>query len=223
MSDPAKRALVVIDVQRDYEDGALPIEFPDVQVSLRNVGRAMDAAREAGVPVVVVMTVLPEGAPMLARGTRGADLCDVVASRPCDHAIEKPLPDAFARTDLDEWLQARGVGTIAVAGYMTHNCDCATVLSAAHRGLAVEFLSDATGSLPYENRAGRASAEEIHRAFAVVLQTRFAAVMTTGEWIEGLRTGLFPARDSIAASNRRARGAHLPGAGAHPEGQAPSS
>jgi hypothetical protein len=80
-----------------------------------------------------------------------------------------------------------------------------------HSGLAVEFLSDATGAVPYENRAGRASAEEIHRVFSVVMQSRFAAVLTTAEWIAALETGEAPVRDSIYASNQMARSGRATG------------
>ena len=44
-----KRALIVIDVQNEYFDGALPISDPPPETSLANVGRAMDAATTAGV------------------------------------------------------------------------------------------------------------------------------------------------------------------------------
>ena len=49
-----KRALIVIDVQNEYFDGALPISDPPTETSLANIGRAMDAATSAGVPVIVV-------------------------------------------------------------------------------------------------------------------------------------------------------------------------
>ncbi|MFX8059729.1 hypothetical protein ABTK63_20600, partial [Acinetobacter baumannii] len=69
---------------------------------------------------------------------------------------------------------------------------------------SVEFLSDAAGSVPYANSAGYASAEDIHRVVSVVLQSRFAAVLGTIEWINGLKTGALPERDTIYASHQRA-------------------
>ncbi|WP_265943042.1 isochorismatase family protein [Dechloromonas sp. A34] len=56
-----KRALIVIDVQNEYFTGKLRIEYPDVRDSLANICRAMDAASAAGIPVVVVQHLLPEG------------------------------------------------------------------------------------------------------------------------------------------------------------------
>ena len=39
----------------------------------------------------------------------------------------------------------------------------------------------------------------------VVMQSRFATVMTTDEWISVLAGGVTPERDSIFGSNQRAR------------------
>jgi nicotinamidase-related amidase len=200
-----RRALIVIDVQNEYVTGDLPIEYPDVQTSLENIGRAIDAAHAASIPVVVVQNFAPAHAPIFARGTDGAQLHPVVTSRARDHYVEKSLPSAFAGTDLAAWLSANEIDTLTIVGYMTHNCDASTIFHALHAGYAVEFLADATGSVPYENRAGSASAEEIHRVFCVVLQSRFAAVLGTGEWIAALASGAQPERGSIYASNRQAR------------------
>ena len=200
-----KRALVVIDVQNDYFADGLPIEYPPVERTLPNIGRAMDAARAAGVPVVVVQNTAPAGTPVFDKALPGWQLNDVVASRPRDHYIEKNLPSVFAGTDFQQWLQANGIDTISVIGYMTHNCDASTVFEAAHLGYHVEFLHDASGSLSYENSAGFVSAEEIHRVFSVVFQSRFAAVASTDEWIDAVQSGASLQIDNPYASNQRAR------------------
>lgn len=205
MSNQPRRALIVIDVQNEYVTGNLPIEFPDIRLSLANIGRAMDAATKAGIPIVVVQQCAPAGSPIFAQGSKGWELHDVVRSRKWDHHLEKKLPSAFAGSNLDEWLSERQIDTLTVVGYMTHNCDDSTVKHAFHAGLAVEFISDAAGSLPYLNKAGAASAEEIHRTFSIAMQARFAAVMSTTEWISLLQTNGTAERDSLFKSNQRAR------------------
>lgn len=206
MPTAPRRALVVIDVQNEYVTGELPIEHPPLAASLPAIGTAMDAARSAGIPVVVVQQDAPEGSPIFATGSPGWQLHEVVASRPRDHHVRKLLPSAFAGTDLAEWLAARGIDTLTVCGFMTHNCDASTILQAAHAGQTVEWLSDASGALPYANAAGAVSAEEMHRVFAVVFHSRFAAVTTTAAWVEAVHAGAPLRRDSIFASNQRARG-----------------
>lgn len=206
MSTPPRRALVVIDVQNEYVTGNLPIEHPPVGLSLANIARAMDAAHAAGVPIVVVQQDAPVDSPLFAKGSDGWALHEVVTSRAYDHHVHKTLPSAFTETDLAGWLAERRIDTLAVVGYMTHNCNASTIIEAAHRGLAAEFLHDASGSLPYANDAGSATAEEIHRAYSVVFHSRYAAVVATDAWIDAVRAGTALPRDNIAASNRRARG-----------------
>ena len=204
MSQPPRRALIVIDVQNEYVTGNLRIEHPPVQTSLAQIGRAIDAAHAAAIPVVVVQNSSPEGSALFARGSDGWQLHPVVATRPHDHLIEKTLPSAFAQTDLADWLQHHAIDTLTVVGYMTHNCDASTIVDAVHRGLTAEFLADATGSLPYRNEAGAATAQEIHRIFSVVLHSRFAAVVSTDTWIAAVNAGQALARSNIHASNQAA-------------------
>lgn len=203
MTSP-KRALIVIDVQNEYFTGRLPVAYPDIRQSLANIGRAMDAASAAGIPIVVVEHLLPAGAPVFARGSEGAALHPAVAGRPYDHRVEKAMASSFAGTDLAAWLRARDIDTLTVVGYMTHNCDDSTVRQAAHEGWKVEFLHDAAGALPYANAAGVASAEEIHRVFMVVMHTGFAAVATTDQWLQALAGGEALPVDNVFLSNQRA-------------------
>lgn len=206
MTTTPKRALIVIDAQNEYFSGKLRIGHPPVSQSLPNIARAMDAASAAGLPVVVVQQNAPENSPIFAKGSHSWQLHEEVARRPRSHLIEKNLPSAFTGTDLAQWLEANGVDTLAVTGYMTHNCDASTIFEAAHRGLQVEFLSDATGALAYANEAGSASAEEIHRVFSVVFHSNFAAVTSTDAWISAMREGQVIPKDNVVMSNRRARG-----------------
>lgn len=199
-----RRALIVIDVQNEYVTGGLKIQYPPVNSSLHNIGRAMDGARAAGIPVIVIQQTSPADAPLFALDTYGWELHETVAKRPHDHYQRKLLPSAFAGTDLADWLAEHKIDTLSVIGYMTHNCDDTTVKHAFDRGLEVEFLHDASGSVPYANRAGFASAEEIHRVYGVVQQSRFAAVLSTDEWLECIATGRVPERDTIHASHQRA-------------------
>jgi nicotinamidase-related amidase len=203
---PTKRALIVIDVQNEYVTGNLPIEYPDVQTSLQNIGRAIDAAHAHNIPVVVVQNTAPPGAPIFVKDTDGWKLHDVVATRKHDHYVEKALPSAFANTDLETWMREHNIDTLTVTGYMTQNCVDSTIKQAVHLGFSVECLSDATGSVPYANAAGTVTAETLHNTLLVVFQSRFAAVLTTREWMKALETGTKPTGESIFASNQRARG-----------------
>lgn len=199
-----RRALVVIDVQNEYINGRFRIEYPAVKDSLPNIEQAMDFAYDKGMPIVVVQHVLPADAPIFAQGSAGVALYPGIAARHRDELITKTLPSCFTGTGLGAWLDRLSIDTLVLVGYMTHNCDDSTTREAMHRGYQVELLHDATGSLPYVNRAGSATAAEIHRATCVVMQSTFAAVMTVEEWMRCVDTGEAPERDNIYTSNQRA-------------------
>ena len=205
MSASPRRALLVIDVQNEYFTGNLRIEYPPTTVSLPNIGLAMDAATRAGIPVIVFQHNTPADAPVFAIGSHGWELHPEVAKRAADHRIEKTQASAFAGTDLAEWLAANGIDTLTVIGYMTHNCDAATIYHASHAGFKVEWLADATGALPYENAAGKASAEEIHRVFSTVFHSNFAAVATTKDWLTAVENGQTIEMDNVFLSNQRTK------------------
>lgn len=205
MSNPRRRALVVIDAQNEYFSGNLPIEHPPGAQSIRHIARAMDFATASSIPVAVVQHTAPSGAPVFDKGTPTWDLHPEIANRPRDHLFEKLFPSAFASTRFREWLTERGIDTLVVAGYMTHNCVAATAFDAMHAGMQVEVLADATGALPYANSAGTVSAEEVQRVFRVVLHSNFAAVVDTEGWIRCIEEGTSPERSNILASNLAAK------------------
>lgn len=199
-----RRALIVVDVQNEYVSGRCRIEYPDVSLSLAKIGEAMDAAKAASIPVVVVQHVLPTGAPIFALGSDGVALHSVVAARPRDLLIEKQQPSTFAGTTFANWLERNSIDTLSVVGYMTHHCNDSTIRQAMHEGFDVELLSDASGSLSYANNAGNATAREIHHVTTVVMASGYAAVMTTDEWIALLASGESATRDNIFSSHQRA-------------------
>lgn len=175
------RALLVIDVQNEYFTGALPITHPTGH--LDRILEVMDAAT-GRIPMVVIQhTFTQPDKPFFQRGTPGWDLHPEVAGRPRDALVEKNLPGSFTGTGLEEWLRKRGISTVAIAGYMTHMCCDTTARQAVHRGFNVEFLSDATGTLPLSNSAGAVTAEELHRSILCAQQMLLSEVLPSSEWI----------------------------------------
>lgn len=101
------------------------------------------------------------------KGSHEWNLHPKVDAKHRDHLIEKSLPGSFTRTDLESWLRERQIDTITICGYMTQMCCDTTARQAVHLDFAVEFLSDATGTLSISNSAGTITAEELHRAILV--------------------------------------------------------
>lgn len=175
------RALLVIDVQLEYFDGALPVSYPTGH--LENILAVMDTASEAGIPTAVIRHHQsdPES-PIFRLNSDSWKLHPEVENRPRDILIEKQLPGSFTGTNLESWLKQINADTVTIAGYMTHMCCDTTARQAFHLGYKVEFLSDATGTLTIENAAGVATAEEMHRCILVAQQMFISEVISSRHW-----------------------------------------
>lgn len=175
------RALLVIDVQREYFDGALPISYPVGHLDA--ILDTMDRAHKASVPTAVIRhhQAHPES-PIFRLNSDMWQLHEEVESRPRDVLIDKQLPGSFTGTNLDEWLKSVGAETVSIAGYMTQMCCDTTARQAFHRGYKVEFLRDATGTLDVENEAGKASAEQLQTSILVAQQMFISEVIGNREW-----------------------------------------
>jgi nicotinamidase-related amidase len=175
------RALLVIDVQNEYFDGALPITHPAGH--LDRILEVMDAA-EGKIPTIVIQHHFTQpDKPFFQKGSHGWQLHSEVASRPRDLLIEKTMPGSFTGTNLEAWLRERGITTVAIAGYMTHMCCDTTARQAVHLRMGVEFLSDATGTLPLSNSAGAVTAEELQRSILCAQQMLLSEVLPSKDWI----------------------------------------
>lgn len=177
------RALLVIDVQREYFDGALPISHPSGH--LDQILRVMDAAAKAKVPTAVIRHHQADPqSPIFRYGSDMWQLHEEVQRRPHEVLIDKQLPGAFTGTQLDPWLKQVGADTVTIAGYMTHICCDTTARQAMHRGYQVEFLRDATGTLDIANEAGEVTAEQLHQAILVAQQMFISEVVDTDAWLQ---------------------------------------
>jgi len=179
------RALFVIDIQREYFDGALPISHPVGH--LERILEVMDRAAKANVPTAVIRhhQADPES-PIFCKNSEMWQLHPEVESRPRDTLIDKQFPGAFTGTGLGDWLKTTGADTVSIAGYMTHMCCDTTARQAMHDGYSVEFLRDATGTLTVENEAGKATAEELQQSTLVAQQMFISEVISNEDWFKRL-------------------------------------
>jgi nicotinamidase-related amidase len=180
------RALLVIDVQKEYFEGALPISWPEGH--LDNILRVMDEATAQGIPTAVIRHHQSDPqAPFFRLNSDMWQLHPKVAERPRGILIDKQLPGSFTGTGLDDWLRHVGADTVTITGYMTHMCCDTTARQAMHRGYSVEFLSDATGTLSVENTAGKVGAEQMHESILVAQQMMISRVLSSEDWQSQVR------------------------------------
>lgn len=207
-----RRALIVVDVQNEYFDGILQVQYPPRDETLANITRVMDVAVELDMPVVVLQHELPEGTPVFAVNSSSWALHPEVERRmtPEFKRASKVYGSAFTGEGVAAWLEEKQVDTVTIVGYMTNNCDIATAVDAEARGIGAEILSDASGAIHLSNEAGSVSAEQLHQTLMVLLNSNFAAVSDTGSWIEAARAGAPLPKSDLGTSAVQGR-AHFGG------------
>lgn len=178
----AESAVVVIDAQREYLDGHLPLT--GILPALAALGRLIDDARAAGAPVIHVAHRGAEGSggPFDPAGAGFAFAAPALPA-PGEAVVEKKLPNSFAGTDLQARLDATGRKSVIFAGFMTHMCVSATARAALDLGYTSFVVADAAATRPLPDPLGGPdlAADDIHRTALAELADRFATVVTTAD------------------------------------------
>lgn len=204
-----RRALIVVDVQQEYFDGILQIQYPPRDESLANILRVIDSAKQHDMPVVAVQHQLPDGAPIFASGSASWQLHPEIEKRATESwkRVTKNYASVFAGTDVASWLADHDVDSITIVGYMSNNCDVATAAAAEELGISVEILSDATGAIHLANDQGKVEARRLHETLMTLLHSNFAAVATTDAWIDALGNGEALPKSDLGTSANQGRAA----------------
>lgn len=171
----ADGVLLIIDAQREYTDGLLPL--PGVQPAVDALALLLDKARKAGAPVVHVRHQSKGKA--FNPSSTGYEIVKELTPRDGEIVVDKALPNAFAGTDLAAKLSAAGRKNLIVGGFMSHMCVSASVRSATDHGYMCTIAADTvtTRDLPDATGAGTIAAADITRITLAALSDRFAWIV----------------------------------------------
>jgi nicotinamidase/pyrazinamidase len=186
MSDPNKRALIVVDVQNDFcPGGPLPVAESDQVVAPLN--KLIEEFLERGAPVFKSRDWHPkitkhfkdfggDWQEHCVQNTKGAefhpDLIDDMHIR----VISKGLGDtncysAFDETDLALQLRRLGVEEVWVGGLATDYCVKSTVLDALKEGFRVKAVENAMRPVEVNPGDGARAIEDMRAAGAEIVRT----------------------------------------------------
>jgi nicotinamidase-related amidase len=170
----SESVLVVIDAQREYVNGALPLV--GIDAALKESARLLTRARAAGTPVVHV--VHRGSGKLFNPQTPFFAIAAPMAPEEGETVVEKRLPNAFAGTHLEQVLASMHRKHLIMIGFMTHMCVSATVRAALDHGYATTVVASATATrdLP-DGHGGIIPAAEIQKASLAALADRFATVV----------------------------------------------
>ncbi len=182
-------ALLIMDVQQGIVD-----RFGGGQPGyLAGLGSAITAARGAGIAVSYVTVGFRAGYPEVsprnktfaaiartgrfAAGDPAGEVHPAVAPAPGEVIVTKRRVSAFAGSDLDMVLRARGTGHLVLAGIATSGVVLSTVRQAADLDYQLTVLAD--GCLDAD--------PEVHRVLLDKVFPRQADVIRITDWTASLR------------------------------------
>lgn len=204
---PARTALLVIDMQRDFlvREGYAAqagLDIAPLAATIRPIGKLLAMGRAAGLLIVHTREGhLPDlsdcppyklersrraGAEigskgplgrLLVRGEVGHDFVEALRPLEREIVIDKPGYSAFAHTGLQQVLAKRGIETLIITGVTTEVCVSSTLRAAIDLGYRCITVSDACAS----------GDPDLHKAALAMIGVEggiFGEVATTAEVVE---------------------------------------
>jgi len=194
--EPGRTALLVVDMQRGFVEPGQAMEVPPAREIVPAIRALLDGFRARRLPVVfteftyspavpiLVGELHPEHRPATPGAPRGfgvpsssclegdpsARTIGALAPRPDELVVRKRWYDAFAGTELDGALRARGVTSLVVTGTMTDICVLSTVVGAFNHEYRISVVADGVATLWPEIQ--RATLDIVGRAFGRVVQSK---------------------------------------------------
>ena len=204
---PARTALLVIDMQRDFLSpegyaAQAGLDITPLVATIRPIQKILAVARPARLLIVHTreghVPDLSDCPPyklqrsrkagaeigskgplgrLLVRGEVGHDFVDALRPLAGEIVIDKPSYSAFAHTTLQQVLTKRGIETLIVTGVTTEVCVSSTLRSAVDLGYSCITVSDACAS----------GDPALHKASLAMIGVEggiFGEVATTAEVVE---------------------------------------
>jgi len=146
-------ALIIVDLQKGIV--GLPVIHP-IDGVIKQTQTLAHAFRERGLPVVLVNVAggapgrTEQPRPNIPRAEGWTDLIPELDQQPGDIVVTKRTWGAFASTDLEAQLKARGVTQLVIAGVATGTGVEATARQAYEQGFNVTLALDAMTDLRAE-------------------------------------------------------------------------
>jgi len=202
--EPAKTALVVIDLQNAFMSEGQPWANSHARDIVPNVNRLAQALRAAGGQVIWTRAAFIDAPPLsppawqmtgqldfacLTPGSFGHAIHADMDVRPADQVIDKYKYSAFIHnsSDIDARLRAAGIDTIIISGTVTNGCCESTARDGHMLGYKVLFVSDGTAAFT----------DAEHNAALLSITAIFADVRPTDEMISLIESSA--GRQGIAA------------------------
>jgi nicotinamidase-related amidase len=176
-----KRALLVIDIQKDYFPGG-KMELVGTEAASLRARELLDGFRKNGEELIHVQHIFQApNAPFFVAGTEGVEIHPNVKPLPGERLLVKHHANAFKDTPLQQWLRERGVTDVVICGMMTSMCVDAATRAAADLGFNTYVAADACAAPDLRSGSELIPGRTVHNAFLAALGSLVARVESTSE------------------------------------------
>ncbi|SDQ20726.1 cysteine hydrolase family protein [Natronobacterium texcoconense] len=157
--EPERTALVVVDMQNGFchPDGSL--YAPGSEEAIEPIADLIEWVDDAGASVVYTRDVHPpeqfedayyydefdQWGEHVLEGSWEAEVVEELPVDEADHVVEKHTYDAFQRTELEGWLNARGIKDLLFCGTLANVCVLHSAGSAGLRDFRPILVEDCIG------------------------------------------------------------------------------
>ncbi len=181
-------ALLMIEMQNDYfPNGRMPLEKSTEACA--KAQEVLQVYRAKQLPVIHVqhISTRPDAIHFLPC-TKGVEFHNNVQPVKNETVIKKHYPNSFKDTSLLTYLIKHQINHLVITGMMTHMSIDATVRAAYDLGISCTLLSDACATMNLEFNSILIPAQTVHHAFLAALQSMYATVQSTKDYIQLMGT-----------------------------------
>jgi nicotinamidase-related amidase len=176
----AKSAVVIVDAQREYLDGNVPLS--GIEEALVEIKKLLAKARGLNAPIFHIVHHTQPGAPIFDPTSQNSHIIDSVKPEGSEPTIKKNLPSSFVNTDLDKFIKETGCEEVVIAGFMTHMCINATTRSAVDLGYRPTIIGSACATRDLPGPDGHVvSAATVHDSNLASLADLLACVCKSSD------------------------------------------
>ena len=188
--DPARTALIVIDVQRAFDEWAAEGARRNNPQALDQIVDLLALFREIPAPIFHIRHAGQTLASRFHPDRPGHQVKDEARERPGEPVLVKPVNSSFIGTDLEARLCAGGIRSLVIVGATTNHCVETTTRMAGNLGFDAKLVRDATWTFDRTGPDGdHHTAEEIHAMTLANLSEEFAEIVTAAEVARRMRGG----------------------------------
>lgn len=181
MSDE-KRALVLIDVQKAFND-----EKWGKRNNLNaedNMSEILNFWRDKGWLVIYIQHASDNPNSIFHPMNDGFNIKEIVTPIEGETIVIKKVNSSFIGTNLEEILKENEISTVVITGLTTPHCVSTTTRMSGNLGFTTYLISDATAAFGLNDQNNNyIDSETIHNISLAMLHQEFATVLTTEELI----------------------------------------